>query len=133
MSRRSRAMGLGLLAALAVASASDVAAARGSGGHGIHRIFPGTYAAGAGSAARIERARACRVAWQASLTPERPSYVPYASFRRAHCAKGQTPHPAPPPAVAGSPARLRAGSHDEPLPARGPQASARAGMDVASR
>ncbi|MFO1150464.1 MAG: hypothetical protein U1E62_18955 [Alsobacter sp.] len=84
---RRRAVGAALGLALAVTLAVPATAeAKGRGGHLIHRIFPGTFAAGEGKPARLAKARICRTAWQASLTPERPSYIPYASFRKAHCA-----------------------------------------------
>jgi hypothetical protein len=67
------------------------AQAKGRGGHLIHRIFPGTFAAGSGSAERLERDRACRMAWQSSLTPERPSYSTYADYRKGHCARPHRP------------------------------------------
>jgi hypothetical protein len=84
---------VGLAVAILVASAAWPGAAEargGRGGHLIHRIFPGTFAAGDGKPASMEKDRACRMAWQASLTPERPSYTPYASYKKAHCAR--SPH-----------------------------------------
>jgi hypothetical protein len=82
-----RAARVVLLALAAAVSLPASAEARGGrGGHLIHRIFPGTFAAGEGKQARTEKDKACRMAWQASLTPERPSYTPYPAFRKAHCA-----------------------------------------------
>jgi hypothetical protein len=75
-------------AAAAAIALPDVAEAKGGrGGHLIHRIFPGTYAAGEGKPARLAKDRTCRMAWQSSLTPEKPSYTSYASYRQSHCAR----------------------------------------------
>jgi hypothetical protein len=91
--RAARVLLLALAAAVCLPAAAD--ARGGRGGHLIHRIFPGTFAAGDGKQARMEKDKACRMAWQASLTPERSSYTPYPAFRRAHCA-----HPAQKPRTA---------------------------------
>ncbi len=81
------AAALPFAAAVALACPGAAQAKGGRGGHLIHRIFPGTFAAGEGKPASMERDRACRMAWQSSLTPEKPSYTPYGTYKKAHCAR----------------------------------------------